>query len=91
MTSFNFLAEITSFNKITVPKTCREKLELAPGMIYYVWISKKGSYVQQKFLARLHKSGQIVVPKKVFDDNGLKKGEILSVSISTTDLQQEKD
>ena len=64
-------------------------MELAPGTIYYLLVSKKGSYVQQKFLAGLHKSGQIVVPKKVFDDNELKRGEILHFSISTTDLEED--
>ncbi len=80
--SERFTAKILEGHKIMIPIECRRKLEMKPGHIYKIQIAERRSinYIEN-FLAKMHASGQVVIPKLLYDLNKLNKGMLVDVLV----------
>jgi len=79
--SETFTARVVSGHKVTVPKECRERLDLKPRQLCRITIAAEEGWQNVHFLAKLQASGQFVIPAEVYEENELKKGQLVTATI----------
>ena len=79
--SETFTARVVSGHKVTVPKECRERLDLKSRQLCRITLASEESGQDMRFLAKIQISGQFVIPVEVYEENELKKGQLVTVSM----------
>ena len=78
-----FSVRIGEAHRLMIPIECRRKLDLKPGQIYDITIVSSDRMVKENFLAKIHSSGRVVIPKLVYETKKFAKGQLLTVYVST--------
>ena len=76
-----FTARVVSGHKVTVPKECRERLDLKPRQLCRITLANEEGWQNMHFLAKIQVSGQFVIPVEVYEENELKKRQLVTVTI----------
>ena len=81
MMSEMFTARVTSGHKVTVPKECRERLDLKPRQLCRITLAAEEGWENMRFLAKLQSSGQFVIPTEVYEEKELRNGQLVTATI----------